>query len=118
MMKFLSITAMSLLLAAPVLAQSVPDKDKDKDPNPSAVNRAAEVEQRIDRQQDRVTDDLQKDRISAAQAAEDQAKLNKIQGHLADDTAMSGGGITSAQQQNLNRQLNATNSLLTSQRRH
>jgi hypothetical protein len=110
MRNLVSISAIAALWAvAPAMAQTMPDKDD--------ANRAAQVENRIDHQQDKVSDDLAKGQISASQAAQDQTRLSRIQGHLAADQTMSGGGISASQQSQLNRRLNVSNSLITSQRR-
>ena len=74
-----------------------------QDPGHPRIN---EVETRIQNQQDRVDKGVSEGRITAKEAAHDDAKLGREQASLNQDAAKNGGHITKAEQRNLNRRLN------------
>ncbi len=96
--KVLAVSATALLvavLAGPVLAQ--------EDPGHPRVN---EVQGRIDNQERRIDQGINKGQLTPGQAARDTRRDARVERQLKRDEAKHGGHITKAEQAKLNRELN------------
>lgn len=103
MKKFMGLTALALLLAAPAMAQTVTTTT---DTTVPGHPRVSEVDQRLENQQKRIDSGVASGAINAKQEAKDQKVDAKVSQELSADEAKNGGKITAAEQTKMNGQLN------------
>ena len=78
--------------------------------------RVDEIQQRIDNQEARIDQGINKGQITAKEAAGDEARVARIEDQLRHDEAEHGGQITASEQAQLNHELNANSADIYSQR--
>ena len=102
----------SILPAAVLLAVALSARV----PAQAEETRVDEVQQRIDNQEARINQGVNKGQITPKEAAGDEARVAQIENQLHHDEAEHGGHITSAEQAQLNHELNASSAAIYSQR--
>ncbi len=104
MKKFVSLLAVSALLATGSLASTVVLAQDD--PNVPGHPRVNEVDQRLENQQDRTNAGVNNGQINAKQEERDTNRDNRVQSEMSKDEAAHNGHLTKAEQHHMNKQLN------------